>query len=211
MYDAFDLADRHRTPVIVLADGLMGQMMEPVEFRDRPAPPLPPKTWALTGAKDRARNIVKSFFPVKGELEEFNKRLQGKYALIREREVRAQEVDVDGADLLLVAYGTSARICREAMRAAREQGLRLGLIRPITLWPFPTEIVRRAASRAPAMLVVEMSAGQMVEDVRLAVEGRCRVEFFGRTGGAVPGSAEILEAAQALHRWRRSRRKKVAV
>jgi 2-oxoglutarate ferredoxin oxidoreductase subunit alpha len=211
MYDAFDLADRHRTPVIVLADGLMGQMMEPVEFRDRPAPPLPPKTWALTGAKDRARNIVKSFFPVKGELEEFIKRLQGKYALIREREVRAQEVDVEGADLLLVAYGTSARICRETMRSAREQGLRLGLIRPITLWPFPAEIVRRAASRAPAMLVVEMSAGQMVEDVRLAVEGRCRVEFFGRTGGAVPESSEILAAAQALHSPRRSRRKKVTV
>jgi 2-oxoglutarate ferredoxin oxidoreductase subunit alpha len=211
MYDAFDLADLYRTPVIVLADGLLGQMMEPVEFRDPPKRALPPKPWALTGAKGRPRNIVKSFYPVKGELEQFNKRLQEKYALIREKEPRAQEVDVKGAEVLLVAYGTSARICREAMRAAQAQGLRPGLIRPITLWPFPTEAIRRAAEKVQAILVVEMSAGQMVEDVRLAVEGRCRVEFFGRTGGAVPASAEVLEAARGLRKTSKPRKREIAV
>jgi len=225
MYDAFDLADIYRTPVIVLADGLLGQMMEPVEFCDPAKRSLPPKPWALTGAKGRQRNIVKSFYPVKGELEEFNKRLQEKYALIRRKEPRAQEVDVKGnvfrasagrhaglcakntAEIILVAYGTSARICREAMCTAKAQGLKLGLIRPITLWPFPTEIIRRAAGKASAILVVEMSAGQMVEDVRLTVEGRCRVEFFGRTGGGVPTSAEILEAVRALRKPRKPRKK----
>ena len=211
MYDAFDLADLYRTPVIVLADGLLGQMMEPVEFREPPKPALPAKPWALTGAKGRPPNIVKSFYPVKGELEQFNKRLQEKYALIRKKEPRAQEVDVKGAEVLLVAYGTSARICREAMRAAKAQGLRLGLIRPITLWPFPTATIRRAAEKVQAILVVEMSAGQMVEDVRLAVEGRCRVEFFGRTGGAVPTAAEVLEAAKALAGTKKPGKKKVVV
>jgi 2-oxoglutarate ferredoxin oxidoreductase subunit alpha len=211
MYDAFDLADIYRTPVIVLADGLLGQMMEPVEFHEPPKRPLPPKPWALTGAKGRPRNIVKSFYPVKGDLEEFNKKLQQKYALIRRMEPRTQEVDVKGAEILLVAYGTSARMCREAMCAAKALGLKLGLIRPITLWPFPTEIIRRAAAKARAILVVEMSAGQMVEDVRLAVEGRCRVEFFGRTGGAVPTSAEILDAARGLLGANKPRKKKVVV
>ncbi len=208
MYDAFDLADLYRTPVIVLADGLLGQMMEPVEFREPPKRDLPPKTWALAGAKDGCRrNIVKSFYPVKGDLEVFNRKLQQKYALIRQTEPRAQTVDAADAEILLAAYGTSARICREVLRMGRAQGLRLGLIRPITLWPFPTEIVRNAAENVSGILVVEMSAGQMVEDVRLAAEGRCRVEFFGRTGGAVPTSAEILEAAKALrassHKTRR--------
>jgi 2-oxoglutarate ferredoxin oxidoreductase subunit alpha len=209
MYDAFDLADLYCMPVIVLADGLLGQMMEPVEFRERPPKSLPPKPWALTGAKDRPRNIVKSFFPVKGELEEHNRRLREKHALILKREVRVQEIDVDGAEVVLVAYGTSARICRQAMRVGKEQGIRLGLIRPITLWPFPTEAIRRVTKNVKALLVVEMSNGQMVEDVRLAVEGRCRVEFFGRTGGAVPTSAEILEAAQGLAKTRKPGKKVV--
>lgn len=198
MYDAFELTQRWRTPVIVLADGLLGQMMEPVEFPDRSPTPPHPKPWALTGAKGRPRNIVKSFYPVKGELEEFNKHLQQKYALIREREPRAQEVAVEDAEILLVAYGTSARICRETIRNARTKGLRLGLIRPITLWPFPTDTIRGVAEKVQAILVVEMSAGQMVEDVRLAVEGRCPVAFYGRTGGAIPTTREILEAVHAL-------------
>jgi len=193
VYDAFDLADTYRIPVMVLADGQLGQMMEPVEFQDRESLDMPPKDWALTGAKDgRERNITKSFYWIKGDLEKFNLKLQAKYDEIRRKEVRFETYDVEDADLVLVAYGTSARICREVLELGRRSGYRVGLLRPITLWPFPTKQLQEMAESVERFLVVEMSYGQMVEDVRLAIEGQRPVDFYGRSGGAVPTSKEIL-------------------
>ncbi len=197
---AFDLADLYRMPVMLLADGQIGQMMEPAIFRPPPARQLPEKDWVLSGADGRARRLVRSFFLAPGRLAEHCKHLQKKYALIRSREVRYDECDVDEADVVLVAYGTVARVCMEAMRLTKDTPLRLGLIRPITLWPFPEQVIRSCAERGKKLLTVEMSAGQMVEDVRLAVEGRVPVAFVGRSGGGVPSTTEIIERAESLAR-----------
>ncbi len=192
VYDAFDLADRYCNPVLILGDAQIGQLMEPVEFKKEFRENLPLKDWALTGADNRSRRIIKSFYPVKGELEVFNAKLQKKYKEIEKNEVRYEAVNIDEADVVLVAYGTSARICKEVMRKSAGLEFRIGLIRPITLWPFPSEYIRKISERVKCILTVEMSAGQMVEDVRLAVEGRCPVHFYGRTGGGVPTSLEII-------------------
>lgn len=193
VYDAFDLADRYRNPVMLLGDAQLGQMMEPVEFRKTPRTHQTVKRWALSGAEGRARNIIKSFYPVKGELEAFNIRLQRKYRTIEQEEGRYEEVNTQGAEIILVAYGTCARICKEAIRRASGTGLQIGLLRPITLWPFPREPLRRLAKKAKAFCVVEMSAGQMVEDVRLSVLDRCPIHFYGRMGGGIPSSKEVLK------------------
>ena len=198
--EAFDLADLYRTPVLVLADGQIGQMMEPATFRPPPPRKLPEKDYVLTGAKGRPKRIIRSLFLGAGVLAEHCNHLQAKYATIREREVRYDDRDVEQADVVFVAYGTSARVCMGAMRHTRGGALRLGLIRPITLWPFPEQIIRSWAERGKKFLVVEMSAGQMVEDVRLAVEGRVPVGFVGRSGGGMPATTDILEAAEALAR-----------
>lgn len=193
VYDAFDVADRYRNPVMILGDAQIGQLMEPVVFHKERKNELDKKEWALTGAKGRKKNIVKSFYPVKGELEEFNKHLQAKYAEVTKNEVRFEEVETDGALIIIVAYGTTARICKEVLRKCKTENLRVGLIRPISLWPFPSEVIRNASEKAKLILTIEMSAGQMVEDVRLAVEGRCPVHFLGRTGGGIPRTNEILK------------------
>jgi len=195
---AFDLADLYRTPVMVLADGQIGQMMEPANFQPPPSVKLPRKDWALTGADGRPRHIIRSLFLKTGALNEHNDRLQTKFAHIRQREVRYEESQVQDADVVFVAYGTSARICMETMRQYSNERMKLGLIRPISLWPFPEQVIRKWAERGKKFLVVEMSAGQMVEDVRLAVEGRSEVGFVGRAGGGAPASAQIIEAAEAL-------------
>ncbi|KPJ62547.1 MAG: 2-ketoisovalerate ferredoxin oxidoreductase [Planctomycetes bacterium DG_23] len=196
--DAFDLADKYRTPVIVLADARIGQMMEPVEFKKRPKPELPPKDWALTGAKGRPRNIVKSFYWIEGDLEKFNLHLQKKYRKIEEKEPRWEEIETEDAEIMVAAYGTAARISKEALRLGREKGARIGLFRPITLWPFPRARLAQLAETTRGVLVVELSAGQMVEDVRLSIEGKVPVDFLGRLGGAVPTSTEILEKAENI-------------
>ncbi|MEB2309552.1 2-oxoglutarate oxidoreductase subunit KorA [Candidatus Brocadiaceae bacterium B188] len=193
VYDAFDLADKYRNPVMILGDAQIGQLMEPMEFHKRPKKNLPQKTWSLTGAEGRKRNIVKSFYPVKGQLEEFNAHLQRKYEAIEEHEVRYETVNTHKADIVLVAYGTSARVCADVVRKSRQLEFKVGLIRPITLWPFPKEIIRKISEKVPCILTVEMSAGQMVEDVRLAVEGKCPVHFYGRTGGGVPTSTQVIK------------------
>jgi 2-oxoglutarate ferredoxin oxidoreductase subunit alpha len=190
--EAFDLADLYRTPVLILSDAIIGQMMEPAVFRDPSKRELPDKsTWALTGAKGREHHIVKSFFWIRGDLEAFNEHLRDKYETISAREVRFEDVDVDDAEVVIVAYGTPARVAVDVVRRMRGQGKKVGMIRPITLWPFPTSHVRDVAGRVKGILVVEMSLGQMVDDVRLAVEGRCDVRFFGRAGGGLPTAGEI--------------------
>lgn len=189
--DAFVLAERYRTPVILLADGILGQAMEPVE-PDFPVVPRTPSDWQLEGADGRAPRIVRSLHLRPEDLEAHNRHLQDKYARIADAEVRWTGDRLDDADIVLVAYGTAARVARTAVDRARAAGMRAGLFRPITLWPFPAAALRDVAGPARAVLVVELSAGQLVEDVRLAVEGTVPVFHHGRTGGIVPTPDEVL-------------------
>jgi 2-oxoglutarate ferredoxin oxidoreductase subunit alpha len=195
VYDAFDLADTYRNPVMILSDGALGQMMEKVEFPEYdPAAHTPPKPWATTGKpKSRERNVITSLHIVPEKMEQINLHLQEKYRRIQEREVRFESVMTEDAEYIVVAYGLVARIAHRAVQLAREQGIRVGLIRPVTLFPFPTDPLRTIAEKVKGMLVVEMNAGQMVEDVRLAVEGRVPVRFHGRMGGVIPSPVEVLE------------------
>lgn len=199
-YLAFDLADRYRNPVIVLGDGLLGQMMEPVELEQKTEDrgQKTEKPWALTGAKGRPRNLIRSLYLGEGVLEKHNQHLQRKYKKISREEVRYEGYSLEDAEIVLVAYGTSARISRATLIRARKKGLKVGMLRPITLWPFPADIIAKVASRVKAFLAVEMSAGQMVEDVRLAVEGKCPVRFYGRTGGEVPAAGDILKEIRKI-------------
>jgi 2-oxoglutarate ferredoxin oxidoreductase subunit alpha len=187
---------------MVVADGNIGQIMEPAEL-----PPFRPvrkrqervaTDWALTGAKDRPHRIVTSLYLGPEKLEAVNLRLQDKLTEIAKNEVRFKTYEVDDADLLLVAFGTVGRICQTVVRDAREHGLRVGLLRPITLWPFPSSRIAELAEQVKGILVVEMNAGQMVEDVRLAVQSRTPVRFYGRMGGIVPFPDEILAQLQEL-------------
>lgn len=196
---AFDIADKYRNPVLVLGDGLLGQMMEPVTIiRDNYKPHVTEKPWALTGCKGRKPNIVRSFFLGEGALEEHNKRLQEKYKIITNSEVRAQTFNLKDSEIVVVAYGSVARTVKSAMERARSKGIKAGLIRPISLWPFPSRIIKDASSRTKKFLVVEMSSGQMVEDVTLAVNGKSEVDFYGRMGGGIPSEEEILARIEAL-------------
>jgi len=202
----FQLAERYRNPAMILADGALGQMMEKVAL-----PPIgslahstPP--WATTGKpKDRPRNVVLSVYIQSERMERQNLVLQEKYRALRETEVRCEQLGMEEADIALVAFGLSARICQKAMDLAREKGIRVGLFRPITLYPFPTAALARAASTVQAFLTVEMNAGQMVEDVRLAVEGRRPVEFTGRMGGMIPSPDEVLAKIEEMAARLRSR------
>jgi 2-oxoglutarate ferredoxin oxidoreductase subunit alpha len=195
---AFDLADQYRMTVVVLADGILGQMMEPIVLEKKPGRELPPKDWALTGAKGRDQNIVRSLWLVDGVLEELNYKLQAKYEQVEQNEVLCEEYEVDDAEIVVVAYGVAARVVRSAVNKARENGIRAGWIRPITLWPFPTEQISRAADELRIFLTVEMSNGQMVEDVKLAIAGKAPVLFYGRPGGGVPTVDEILDKIKQL-------------
>ncbi|MFO7899553.1 MAG: 3-methyl-2-oxobutanoate dehydrogenase subunit VorB [Planctomycetota bacterium] len=194
VYLAFDLADQYRNPAVILADGRLGQMMEPVSFDHLPPPSPPDKPWALTGASGREQQSIKSLFLDPDVLEALNLRLAEKYDEIERNEKRWETVLMDDAEICIVAYGTSARVSKETIRRARDEGIRVGLIRPISLWPYPYEPVREAAETVRFFLVPEMSLGQMIEDVRLAVEGRCPVYHTGRVGGNVSTSTEILDA-----------------
>jgi 2-oxoglutarate ferredoxin oxidoreductase subunit alpha len=195
---AFDLADQYRMTVVVLADGILGQMMEPIVFDKKPRRKLPAKDWALTGADGREQNIVRSLWLGEKVLEQLNYKLQDKYEQIEKNEVLCEQYEVDDAEIVVVAYGVAARIVRSAVERARQQGIKVGWIRPITLWPFPTEQISRAAEDLKVFLTVEMSCGQMVEDVKLAVAGKAPVLFYGRPGGGVPSIDEILEKIRQL-------------
>jgi 2-oxoglutarate ferredoxin oxidoreductase subunit alpha len=197
--DAFELAERYRTPVIILADGLLGQAMEPVEERFRDPPRRADFAgWVLEGAGERPPRVVKSLHLDPEELEAHNRLLQATYREIEAREVRWEGEALEDAELIVAAYGTAARICRTAVRRARAAGVRAGLFRPITVWPYPSGALAELAGRVRGVLVVEMSAGQMLEDVRLAVEGRVPVRFHGRMGGMVPSPDEVLDVLRGL-------------
>jgi len=195
---AFDLADQYRTPVMVLADGILGQMMEPIVLEKKPRRKLPAKDWALTGAKGRKQNIVRSLWLGERALEEHNYKLHRRYEQIQKDEVICEQYKIDDAEIIMVAYGVAARIVRGAVDKAREEGMPVGLIRPVTLWPFPTEQISGAANEFRIFLTVEMSMGQMVEDVKLAIAGKAPVVFYGRPGGGVPTVDEILNQIKQL-------------
>jgi pyruvate/2-oxoacid:ferredoxin oxidoreductase alpha subunit len=190
---AFDLADKYRNPATIMADGITGQMMEVVEIPEPVPVPYDHEDWCVRGDAETRQNLISSIFLEPEELEQHNLKLDGKYKQIEKDEVRFEEYRTDDAELLVVAYGVVSRIVYSTIDQAREEGLKVGLLRPITVWPFPTEIIRKHSERVQNILAVELSTGQMVEDVRLAVEGRCPVHFYGRCGGMVPGGREILE------------------
>jgi len=200
---AFDLADQYRMSVVVLADGILGQMMEPIVLNGttedkKPRRKLPPKDWALTGAEGRKQNIVRSLWLGETVLEELNYKLQAKYKQVQEKEVLCEQFDVEDAEIIVVAYGVAARIVQHAVNKARQEGIKAGWMRPITLWPFPTEQIGKAAEDFKIFLTVEMSCGQMVEDVKLAVAGKAPVLFYGRPGGGVPTVDEVLDKIRQL-------------
>ena len=193
---AFDLADKYRHLVMIAADGQIGQMMEPAEL----PPMLPVKqerpSWALTGAKGRSKNAITSFYLKVEDEEAFNRKLQARLQQITRAEQRSVEYATEDADLLVIGFGTAGRIALSAVETARAKGLRVGLLRPQTLWPFPEDRLSQLADSVQACLVVEMNAGQMLNDVRLAVGGQIPVKFYGRMGGVVPMPDEILNAIE---------------
>ena len=198
---AYDTADKYRMPAMILADGMLGQMMDPVVFHEKEQRELPPKPWAASGHKNkRQHNIINSLVLKPAELEQQNIARFERYQQVQQQEVLAEEYLLEDAEIIVVAFGASARIAKTAVHAAREQGIRVGLIRPITLWPFPSNLIAKAAEHAKAFLSVEMNMGQMVEDVRLAVGGRCPVRFYGRAGGMVPEPDEITAVIAELER-----------
>lgn len=211
MFLGFDLADKYRNPVIILGDGMLGQMMEPIlvrgteygaknKNRSTQDSVLTTKPWALTGCRGRQPNIIKSFFMREGDLEKFNLSLQKKYAKIRDSEQRYESLFLNDARIILVAYGTMARIAKGVVYSLREKGKKIGLIRPITLWPFPQksfQLLLRKKKRAK-ILVIEMSYGQMVDDVKLALGCKNPVEFLGKAGGGVPTEEEIIKKIKPL-------------
>lgn len=192
----FDKADEYRTPVMLLGDGVLAQMMEPIFQTPYKKPTLPEKNWALTGCKGRQPNVIKSLYMGDGELEQRNKILQAKYSKIKENEVRYTTVNIEDTELIVVAYGISARIAYAAIRRLRNEGKKVGLFRPQTLFPFPEKQLRNL-SENKRFMTVELNAGQMVEDVRLAVNGRSEVLFYGRAGGAMITPEELYEKINA--------------
>jgi len=187
---AFELADKYRNPAVILADGFIGQMMEPLDVEYREVVP-PEKPWAVKGSAETRKNLVSSIFLEPDDLEDHQRHLEAKYKVIQKEETRGELYDADDADILLVGYGITSRILRSAVEQARSQGQRVGLFRPISLWPFPSEALARVAANVHKVLVVELSNGQMFEDVRLALNGKVPVDFYGRTGGNVPSVEEI--------------------
>ena len=197
---AFDLADKYRNPVVLLTDGFNGQMMEPVEFPE-PKTELPDKTsWAVLGTAETRKNLINSIYLSAEELEEHNIHLQKKYRKIAENEIRYEEYKLDDAEIVAVGFGTVSRVMYSAIDEARKKGIKVGMMRPITLFPFPNPILNKLADsdRVKCFIVAEMNNGQMVDDVRLAVEARKPIHFFNRMGGIVPKVNEILEQFEKL-------------
>lgn len=196
--EAFDLADRYLQPVTVIADGMIGQIMEPVSFPELRRAERPAQPWALTGARGRRKNVITSLYLGAEKLEMENLRLQKLIGEIRAAEVRYAEFMMEGAELVVVAYGTAGRIVQTAIRRARAEGIAVGLFRPISMFPFPYDRLDEISRTAKQILVVELSAGQMIEDVRLATRCRIPIEFYGKMGGLVPLPEDILAEIERL-------------
>jgi 2-oxoisovalerate ferredoxin oxidoreductase alpha subunit len=196
---AFELADKYRNPVVVLADGFVGQMMEPVEFPQQAVAPHLPE-WAVAGTAASRGNLITSLHMDSNDLEAHNRKLEAKYKCAERDEARAEEWYTDDAEIVLVGYGIVGRILKAVTAEARAQGMNVGVLRPITLYPFPIEHFQRLAKHARVFVVVEMSNGQLLEDVRLALNGTRPVEFLNRMGGNVPSHDEVLKLVRALAR-----------
>ena len=197
--DAFNLADEYRMPVMILGDGTLGQMMEPVDFDSVPAPIEANKDWATDGTNmNRKHNIINSLYLSPEELERTIIEREKKYDIIKEKEARYEAHDIEDADIVISSYGTTSRVVESAVKQLRAEGYKVGVIRPITLWPYPVEIFKKTAKTAKAFLSVEMSMGQMVEDIKLAVDGQAPVYFFGRTGGIIPTPAEVIDEVKKI-------------
>lgn len=197
-FEAFDLAEKYRNPVLILSDGVVGQMMEPVVLSEKEKAPAAKKDWVLDGCAGREPRCIRSLLMGEGDLERHNYAIRKKYDTIQEQEVRFEAQNIDDAEVILVAYGLSARVAKAAMRSARKAGIKAGCIRPITLWPFPAKAIADAAKGDRKFLVIEMNLGQMVEDVRLAVNGRCPVEFLGKPGGGLTHEKDVLETLKRM-------------
>ena len=198
-YHAFELADKYLIPVIILGDGMLGQMMEPVEFKHQAPEELPVRSRALRGAKGRPSRIIKTFTSKPAELEEINWSLFRRYQLIKKHETTYDTFMTEDAKLIVVAFGIAARIAKGAIKNARANGLKVGMLRPITLWPFPSEKVQELVKSIKQYLVFEMNMGQMVEDVQLALSGNGEVSFYGRPGGVIPNPSEIYKVISRLY------------
>jgi 2-oxoglutarate/2-oxoacid ferredoxin oxidoreductase subunit alpha len=196
---AFDLADKYYIPVIILGDGMLGQMMEPLEFKHEAVAELPVRKNGLRGAKGRASRIIKTFTSNPAELEELNWSLFRRYELIKKAETICDTYMVEDAELVVVAFGIAARIARGAVKNARANGLKVGLVRPVTLWPFPAANIQEIAQRVQNFLVFEMNMGQMLEDVQLALAGKGDIAFHGRPGGVSPNPSEVLRVISRLY------------
>jgi 2-oxoisovalerate ferredoxin oxidoreductase alpha subunit len=193
---AFELADKYRNPAIVLADGFVGQVMEPLDIEDREVV-APDKIWAVRGTPETRANLISSIFLESDELEEHERRLEAKYIRAQQTEARYEAYRTEDAEVLLVGFGIVSRVLLSAVEALRGQGVKAGMFRPITLWPYPSEALVKAAANVHSVLVVELSNGQMVEDVRVALHGQVPVDFYGRVGGNVPSVAEVTDAVAA--------------
>jgi len=197
-YDAFDLAEKYRTPVMILSDGTIGQLMEPVEFNKPEKKELKETDWALTGCKNREPRSIKSLFMEEGILEKKNIKLQEKYKLISENEVKYELYMAEDAEIIITAYGISSRTAKSAVKIARKNGIKAGLLRPKTLWPFPSKIINSLAKHNIKFLSVEQNYGQMIEDVKLALNGKSEIEFLGKTGGELVTEQEIVNKLKTL-------------
>lgn len=197
---AFDLGDKYRMPAMILADGMLGQMMEPVELPNSDTEKeLPEKPWAASGHKNaRKHNIINSLYLTPQSLEALVKERFERYELIKETEQLCEEYKTEDADIVVVAYGASSRVAHSAVDSARKEGLKVGLLRPITLWPFPTDSLQKLAQTASKFLCVEMSMGQMIDDVKLAIDCKKPVEFLGHTGGIIPTPDEVLNKIKSM-------------
>jgi 2-oxoglutarate ferredoxin oxidoreductase subunit alpha len=195
---AFDLADKYRNPVMILGDGNIGQMMEPVEFKPSEKQIATEKDWTVSGAKNRPRRIIKTLYLNPVILEKRNLEIARKLDKAVKNEVRFESYMTDDAEIVIAAYGTVARIAKTAIRILREEGIKVGLLRPISLYPFPSQAFAEVAGKVKNILVVEMSLGQMLQDVKLATCGRTNVHFYGRVGGLVPSFDEIVAQVQKI-------------
>lgn len=198
--EAFDIADYYRNPVMVVGDGMIGQMMEPIEFKAPAKRALPEKdSWATTGTKgERKPHIINSLFLDPQGLEDHNHKLQAKYKAMKESEARHEAYNLEDAEIVIAAYGTTSRIAKNAIDKLKEEGINVGLIRPMTLWPFPEKAFQEMPETVKACLTVEMSEGQMIDDVRLALNGKVPTEFYGRSGGMIPTPDAIIAKVKEM-------------
>lgn len=197
--EGFDKADYYRNPVMILSDGFIGQMMEPVVFKDRSDVEMPEKPWATVGTNgERKPNIINSLYLAAEELEEHNHHLVAKFDEMKNNEVKVESFGLEDADLVIAAYGTTSRICKTAIKKLEKEGYKVGLIRPISLWPYPYDEFKKINDKCKGVLTVEMNTGQMTDDVKIGLEGRMPSYFHGRTGGMVPTPEEIVDKAKEI-------------